>query len=197
MTAILYPVAETAEAAVHQPRGFAAREREASQICAGEVAFATASVGPAFATREAALAAYAGQLGEDQSPGSDLEPKARWRQLRAVAAEPPTRRSAAPAPVQPAFVDGRRWPVRDPETQPAVAWRLSVSYWRILGTSQDAPESAARTLRRSGAGLDLDGPTLGALARQPLRPTRPQQPLDIGLFEFRLPESPEIVMPDE
>ena len=36
-----------------------------------------------------------------------------------------------------------------------------------------------------------------AIAHQPLRPVKPQQPLDIGLFEVRLPESPDIVVPDE
>ena len=28
-------------------------------------------------------------------------------------------------------------------------------------------------------------------------PVKPQQPLDVGLFEYRLPEAPEIVIPDE
>jgi hypothetical protein len=36
-----------------------------------------------------------------------------------------------------------------------------------------------------------------AIARAPLRPVKPQQPLDIGLFETRPPEAPHIVMPDE
>ena len=35
------------------------------------------------------------------------------------------------------------------------------------------------------------------MARQPLRPVEPQQPLDIGLFEVRPPDAPHIVMPDE
>ena len=30
-----------------------------------------------------------------------------------------------------------------------------------------------------------------------LRATKPQQPLDIGLFEVHPPEAPHIVMPDE
>ena len=38
---------------------------------------------------------------------------------------------------------------------------------------------------------------LHALSRQPLQPVKPQQPLDVGLFEYRLPEAPEIVIPDE
>lgn len=36
-----------------------------------------------------------------------------------------------------------------------------------------------------------------ALADQPLLPVRPQQPLDVGLFEVRPPEAPHILMPDE
>ncbi len=39
--------------------------------------------------------------------------------------------------------------------------------------------------------------TLRTIARQPLRPVEPQQPLDIGLFEIRPPDAPHIVMPDE
>jgi hypothetical protein len=35
------------------------------------------------------------------------------------------------------------------------------------------------------------------MTRAPLKPTKPQQPLDIGLFETRLPEAPHIVVPDE
>jgi hypothetical protein len=35
------------------------------------------------------------------------------------------------------------------------------------------------------------------MAQAPLRPIEPQQPLDIGLFETRLPEAPHIVVPDE
>jgi hypothetical protein len=30
-----------------------------------------------------------------------------------------------------------------------------------------------------------------------MRAVQPQQPLDIGLFEFRLPEAPDIIVPDE
>jgi hypothetical protein len=43
----------------------------------------------------------------------------------------------------------------------------------------------------------MDAETLRAIARQPLRAVAPQQPLDIGLFETRLPENPSIVVPDE
>lgn len=36
----------------------------------------------------------------------------------------------------------------------------------------------------------MDTDALRALTCQPLRAVKPQQPLDIGLFETRLPEAP-------
>jgi hypothetical protein len=79
-----------------------------------------------------------------------------------------------------------------------LVWRLSVSYWRVGGASAGVePAEAARKLRKRAGGEELDPMTLRALARQPLQAVRPQQPLDIGLFETRPPEAPHIVMPDE
>jgi hypothetical protein len=43
----------------------------------------------------------------------------------------------------------------------------------------------------------MDAPALRARLERPLRPVKPQQPLDIGLFEVRPPEAPHILMPDE
>jgi hypothetical protein len=77
-----------------------------------------------------------------------------------------------------------------------VVWRLSVSYWRICG-EEEAPAETARSLRRRPEARDLDPRTLSALSRQPLRPMKPQQALDIGLFEVRAPEAPHILIPDE
>ena len=188
MTAILYPVATNADQALGGPLGRAARAREA-QAAAGEpVAFATDVTGPAFATREAALDAYAGRV-DDERTGFTPEPQDRYcRLVEQVAAGAPRPKAA-----EPAFADGRRWP--DPPRPPRTVWRLAVSYWRI-GTAErplEAPQ--AREARR--AGRDLDPDTLRAIARTPLRPTRPQKALDIGLFETRPPEAPHIVMPDE
>jgi hypothetical protein len=77
-------------------------------------------------------------------------------------------------------------------------WRLSVAYWRIGGAEAPAAEPPqARKARRQKEGPAPDGDSLEALANQPLRPIKPQQPLDIGLFEVRLPEAPHIVVPDE
>ena len=196
---ILYPVAETPEAALHAARGHAARAREAERMAGSPVRFVTEAVGPAFSTREAALDAYAGRV-EDERPGRPSPPpEARWLQLRPVSSPPGVKPRPRPA-LKPAYRDGRRWPPpqrTDGDAEPATLWRLSVSYWRIEQTVPIAPEGAARKLRRDVAAKDLDAAVLDALARQPLRPLRPQQALDIGLFEFRPPDAPGLIIPDE
>jgi hypothetical protein len=198
MTAILYPVADTAEAALHAPKGFAARERQAGQIAGEAVAFATETVGPAFETRDAALDFYAGQVEDERAGRPNPPPEARWRQLLAVAAAPGARFNP-PSPVKPVYKDGRRWP--EPAPPPAgsmsTLWRLSVSFWRIGAPQANLPDAPARQLRRDPTGRELAPETLRALARQALRPVQPQQPLDIGLFEVRLPEDPSHIVPDE
>jgi hypothetical protein len=70
-----------------------------------------------------------------------------------------------------------------------------VSYWRIATAERPIEAPQARKARRASQPLDAE--ILRAIARTPLRPVEPQQPLDIGLFEVRLPESPHIVVPDE
>jgi hypothetical protein len=183
----LYPVAETAEQALYQPRGFAAREREAQALAGGEVTFTTELVGPAFATRDMALEAYRSRV------AVEAPPDARWGDLTPV--YPPLARGASPpAPLQPSFRGGRRWP--EPAGEPATLWRLAVSYWRI-GTEEGVGELAAARKLRRGGGEGLNGDALNALARQPLRAVKPQQPLDIGLFEARRPEAPDVIVPDE
>ncbi|HTK36183.1 MAG TPA: hypothetical protein VL358_12980 [Caulobacteraceae bacterium] len=193
---VLYPVADTAEAALHTPRGFAARARTAQTLAGEAVAFVTETVGPAFETEAAALDAYAGRL-DDERPGRRVQvpPEARWCALRPVAAPGTGRRRKAMEPVN---KDGRRWPAPDPKAAPAL-WRLSVSYWRVgeAEVGLEAPAEAARKLRRRAGGEALDPAVLRSLARQPLQAVRPQQPLDIGLFETRPPEAPHILMPDE
>jgi hypothetical protein len=199
--AITYPVAATADAALHSPLGFAAREREAAQlasslVASAEVEFVTQAVGPAFTTREAALDAYAGRV-DDERPGRvAIALEGRWCKLRAVST--PVGVSPKPrAPVRPACRGGRRWPEPDTQRAPVVLWRLSVSYWRFGGDAAAHHHIPARKLRRHAASKDLDGATLGALARQPLQAIRPQQALDIGLFEYRPPDDPSIILPDE
>lgn len=188
MTAILYPVATNGELALSRPLGRSARESEARRRAGEAVVFATDVVGPAFATREAALDAYAGRV-EDERTGATPEAQDRFCTLVEQVAEG----SAAPRPVAPKMADGQRWP--DPPRPPRTVWRLSVSYWRIATAERPLDAPQARAARKAGQALDPD--TLRAISRSPLRPIKPQQPLDIGLFEVRPPEAPHIVMPDE
>jgi hypothetical protein len=188
MTAIEYPVAVNAEQALSRPLGRAARESEAKRRAGEPVAFATEPVGPAFATREAALDAYRGRV-DDERTGAQVPHEDRYCGLIEQVADG----ARAPKAVEPTYADGHRWP--DPPKSPKTVWRLAVSYWRI-GTPErplDAPQ--ARVARKSGEALDAEA--LRAIARTPLRPTKPQQPLDIGLFETHPSEAPHIVMPDE
>jgi hypothetical protein len=189
MTAILYPVAGSADEALNAPIARAARSREAAVAAGQPVAFVTEAVGASFATREAALDAWPGRV-EDDRPGraGALAAEDRFCRLAETALARP------PAPAKPAFREGRRWP--DPAPAPKTAWRLQVSYWRpVAATAQVEAPQARRARRGEGAGLGRE--MLHAMARQPLRPVEPQQPLDIGLFERRLPENPHIVVPDE
>jgi hypothetical protein len=192
MTAILYPVAASADQALSQPKARAMRERDAAKAAGEAVVFTTEIAGPAFATREAALDAYQGRV-EDDRTGFSPAIEDRWCKLiEQVVVEPG--RAARLGPVQPTCQDGRRWPP-PPATPPRTAWRLSVGYWRIASAARPLDAPQARKVRRSKNDVDAD--TLRAIARQPLRPVEPQQPLDIGLFETRLPENPSIVVPDE
>lgn len=182
---VLYPVAANAELALSAPLGRAAREREAKACAKEAVLFTTDPVGPAFASREAALAAY----------GSRVEtPVVEDRYCTLTEQILPERGRPAPGPVKPTYEDGRRWP-KPAEVQPRTAWRLMVSYWRVASAERPLEAPQARKARRSREALGPE--TLQAIARQPLRPVEPQQPLDIGLFETRLPEAPHIVVPDE
>lgn len=191
MSAILYPVAANPELALNAPQGRAAREREASEIAGRSVNFATEATGPAFATLEAALDAYAGKVEDDRSGHRlTLPPEDRFCRLVEVLDDG---RGRAPVPVKPSYEHGRRWP--EPKPAPRTVWRLQVSFWRSADVEVAVPHAQARKVRR--AGDELPAEALRALTRQPLRPVRPQQPLDIGLFERRLPESPDIVVPDE
>jgi hypothetical protein len=190
---ILYPVAASAEAALARPRGRAAREREAAALAETSVSFVTETTGPAFATREAALDAFAGRL-DDPRPGHGVlvAPEDRYCAL-AERIE-----GAAAPPVEPAFARGRRWP--KPPARPArTVFRLTVSYWRIGEAASEpalTPEQA-RAMRRRSEAARLNAAELRALAQQPLRPVKPQQPLDVGLFEAPAPEAPHILIPDE
>ena len=192
MTSILYPIAGDSAAALVQPMGRAARAREAQALAGEAVTFVTESMGQSYADRESALNAFYGRL-EDDRPGRTVLvlPEDRFCRLAQVAV------GVAPPTLAPTLKDGRRWPT-PPTAPPATVWRLEISYWRPVSAAPQAraDEVQARKARRN-AGEPVDPRTLRALTRQPLRAVRPQQPLDIGLFERRLPESPHIVVPDE
>jgi hypothetical protein len=181
MTAILYPVAANAEQALARPLGRAARESEARRRAGGAVAFATEPAGPAFPTREAALAAY----------GDRLEPAEAADRYCSLVEQ--VTGAARLEPMKPTCEGGHRWP--KPPEPPKTCWRLSVSYWRVPTTERPLEAPQARQARRGKQALDREA--LRAIARAPLKPVKPQQPLDIGLFETRPPEAPHIVMPDE
>lgn len=190
MSAILYPVAASAEAALTGPKGRAAREREALVLAGGPVRFVTEPTGPAFANREAALDAYAGRL-DDPRPGHGVSvaPEDRYCALAALVEHPAM-------PVEPAFKGGRRWPKAAASPGPTV-FQLMVSYWRLADAPAETVEDQARAMRRRAEAVALDASQLRALAQQPLRPFKPQQPLDAGLFEMPAPEAPHILIPDE
>lgn len=196
MSAILYPVATNAESALAKPMGRAARQSEAAALAQGPVTFVTEPAGPAFANEAEAMALWAGRV--DGARGA-VQPADRYCALREVVAATAGRKSK---PKQAKLVnrDGRRWSA--PPPLPQTVWRLSVSYWRIAGVEELAQMERdrleqARRARRSASGEGLDAAALRAMAHQPMRAFRPQQPLDIGLFEFRPPDAPHIVMPDE
>jgi hypothetical protein len=173
---ILYPIASGVEAALSAPRGRAAREREAVRMVAEPVAFMREFTGPAFRNEDEARAHWAGRL-DDERPGQrvSIVPEDRFCELKPI-----IQRS------------------RTPFLKPHTVWRLSVAYWRLgAAPAPEADSPQARKARRRKDGPAPDGDSLDALANQPLRPVKPQQPLDIGLFEVRLPEAPHIVVPDE
>lgn len=189
MTAILYPVAKNADAALHAPLGRAARARDAMARAKADVRFVVEPAGPAFETREAALAAWKGRLDE---AGGAVAPEDRYCALREVLA---TIKGKRPAPVEPLMKDGRRWP--EPKAKPRTVWRLSVSYWKVVDAAALAALGQARAARKSQMAREMDVERLRALTQQPLQPVGPQRALDIGLFEAIRPEAPGETMPDE
>jgi len=183
MTAILYPVAANAEAALSAAKGKAARESDARNLAGRDVEFISEEVGPAFESAEAAEAAFAAVLEGGAARVREVVAKVKGR-------------TPVVAPVRPVYAGGRRWPKVDGPIAKTV-WRLSISYWRIVDPARFAELEQARRARKTNTGEGLTAEALRALARQPLQPVKPQQPLDVGLFEYRLPENPGIVIPDE
>jgi hypothetical protein len=197
MSAVLYPVAANAAAALSAPLGRAARASEAKLLAGGEVAFVTEPVGPAFTTREAGLDAFARRVDDERSGGGgSVPPENRYCELRELAQAPPPKPGKANPP-RPIYRDGRRW--AEPPPPPATLWRLSVRYWKLVGAGAEPilehPPERPSTRKRAAAPHDIQA--LRDRLGRPLTPIKPQQPLDVGLFEFRPPEAPHILMPDE
>lgn len=191
MTAIHYPVAPNAESALAKPLGHCARASDAATVAGGAVEFCVQPAGPGFATEAEALAAWAGKV-DDLDRGKFVQPENRFCTLREVVADGVRRK---PRQAKTSFKNGHRW-AEAPEMPPTV-WRLSVSYWRVLGAEERAAVEQARRARKRADAKSLDAAALLALAHAPLAPVQPQQALDIGLFEFRPPEAPHMIIPDE
>ncbi len=190
--AVQYPIAASADEALQAPLGRAARESDARRAVGQDVVFARELVGPRFDSREAAEAAHAGRI--DVAAHSSVAPEDRYCELMEVAGPPGRGRAGGQA--EPTFQAGRRWP--NPQSLIRTGWRLSVAYWRLADQPASAPGlPQARAARRGPAAEALNAAALRALASQPLQAVKPQQALDIGLFEVRLPESPDIIVPDE
>ncbi len=187
MTAVLYPIAANAEAALSRPLARAARAGEAQVLADGAVRFVQEMVGPGFDSREAALSAFAGRVEAEGAPV--IAPEDRYCQLREVVATPVPAGARTSMPLKPVYRDGRRWPT--PRARPKTVWRLTISYWRIL------TEDEARPVAEATAAEAATLAAVRARMERPMMSLKPQQPLDIGLFEFRPPEAPHIVMPDE
>ena len=170
---ILYPIAANAELALSAPKGRAAREREAEILIGEGVRFVTEFTGPVF--EAAARDAYQGRLDDHRTDSRTvIVPEDRYCDIK---------------------------PIVDRGIRHLVGrhslWRLSVSYWRTGEAPTGVELEQARKARRNPKAETPDAATLETLVRQPLRPLRPQQPLDVGLFEVRLPEAPHIIVPDE
>jgi len=195
MSAVLYPVAANAAAALNAPLGRAARASEAVLLAGGHVAFVSEATGPAFVSRAAALDAFTGRI-DDERPGRvrSVQPQDRYCDLRELAqgAPPKPGKSTPPRPV---YRDGKRWP--EPMKPPATVWRLSISYWKIVQADAEPilEHPPGDPAARRPASQDVAA--LRERLSAPMTPLKPQQPLDVGLFEFRPPEAPHILMPDE
>jgi hypothetical protein len=187
---VRYPVAMNAEEALKGPRGRAVREREALALAPGlKVEFVRELTGPVFASREAAEAAWPDVV--DRAGAPALQPEDRFCELMELI-EPAARRGGQ---AEPSFQAGSRWP--KPRRLLKTQWRLQVAYWKIVDPAAEPALPQARKARRTHEGEALDPKALRALAKQKLAPVKPQQPLDIGLFEYSPPEAPHLTIPDE
>lgn len=188
---VRYPIASSAEAALTKPLGRAVREREARETAGEEVEFVRELAGSPFETREAAVQMYVGLV--DEEGLRPVPPEDRFCELVEVIASEGRRRVGDQA--EPVCRDGHRWP--KPKRTLKTAYRLSVGYWRPVSARPPVPVAQARSARKREESRRLTAAELRAIASQPLQPVKPQQALDIGLFEVFAPGQPHILMPDE
>ena len=193
MPAIAYPIAAHASDILKglSPIDLAAREREATEIAGARVIFVSETLDPGFATREEAQTHFTRVC-----PG--LIEQA-YAQIKCRMIKP----SKTAKRLEPSFETGRRWPQakRPPDSQ----WQLTLSYWKPFPASAGAasdpdhinPALQARAMRKQELGLTLTPTELRALAHTPMIAYRPQKALDVGLFEYRPPDDPTILIPDE
>ena len=184
MSAQSYPVANDGEAALSNPIGHALRARDAEALAGEPVIFSSERVGPSCPSREAAAELASRLTSASATPPDPMS-------IRLVEVFDGAR---PPAPARPLTEGGRRWP--EPPPPPRTVWRLQVDFWRPASRTPAILQAQARHVRKR-AQADISGDHLSAFSRQPLRPVRPQQPLDIGLFEVRAPEDPDRLLPDE
>lgn len=122
---VLFPIAADPDAALAAPLGRATLESAARALAGGPVVFVRALAGPAFETREAALAAYRGRLDDE---GVTIQPADRYCDLQAVLAPGKTPRR--------------------------LVWRLSLGFWRTHGGAPAVPQARSARRRRDHATLD-------------------------------------------
>jgi hypothetical protein len=188
---VRYPIATSAEAALTRPLGRAVREREARETAGEEVEFVRELAGSPFETREAALQMYAGLV--DEEGLRPVPPEDRFCELVEVIADQGRRRIGDQA--EPVCRDGHRWP--KPRRALKTSYRLSIGYWRPVSARPALPVDQARAARKREESKRLTAAELRAIASQPLKAVKPQQALDIGLFEVFAAGSPHLLMPDE
>jgi hypothetical protein len=188
---VRFPIASTAEAALTAPLGRAAREREARELIGEEVEFVRELAGAPFEDRAEAVRLYAGLI--DEEGLRPVAPEDRFCDLVEVVAEEGRRRIGDQA--EPVFKGGKRWP--QPKRLLRTAYRLSIGYWRPLSARPPMPIDQARAARKREESRRLSAQELRLMVSQPLQPMKPQQALDIGLFEVSPVEAPHILMPDE
>lgn len=125
MSGVLFPIGPNPEVAMTAPAGRAGLESAARRLAGGAVTFARELAGPAFESREDAMAAYRGKLDDE---GVFIAPEDRFCDLQAVLAPGKTPRR--------------------------IVWRLSLGYWKTEGPAAAAPQARQARRKAHNRGLD-------------------------------------------